>query len=133
MQLLLLIPLTFLLLFLLLPLFSLFLKAVSIGLLGVALPILAENLTRNSFFTSFNLALVVTLGALILAAALSFLLLRYKIPGSSVLRVLLILPIIVPPFVTGIGIRKLFARFGPINLGLIELGLLDKPIDWLLE
>ena len=127
----LLIPLIFLLIFLLLPLSALVTKALSLGLLGVAGPILTENLTWVSFFTTFNLALVVAVGAFLVAAILAYVLVVYEFKGSSVLRLLLILPIVVPPFVTGIGIRKLFARFGPINLGLIELGILEKPVDWL--
>lgn len=131
MQLLLFIPLIFLVLFLLLPLFSLLLKAFSLGMLEVALPILLENLTWVSFFVTFNLALVVTFGSLCLASFLTFLFVRYNFVGASYLRALLILPIIVPPFVSGIGIRKIFSRFGPLNLALIDLGILSEPIDWL--
>ncbi len=40
---------------------------------------------------------------------------------------------IMPPFVGAIGLGQLLARFGSVNLCLMDLGLLapDKPIDWL--
>src|SRR5437879_4580621 len=40
---------------------------------------------------------------------------------------------IMPPFVGAIGLGQLLARFGSVNLFLMDLGILspDKPIDWL--
>jgi iron(III) transport system permease protein len=46
---------------------------------------------------------------------------------------LLLVPMIMPPFVGAIGLGQLLARFGSVNLFLMDLGILspDKPIDWL--
>lgn len=125
------IPFLFIFIFLLIPLAMLIVNSTALGLFGVAGPILAENLTWVSLFTTFNLALTVVFGSFILAASLALILIRYRFPGDTLIRLLLILPIVVPPFVTGIGIRKLFARFGPINLVLIEFEIISQPIDWL--
>lgn len=122
---------SFLGLFLLWPLGLLCIKAFSLGAAGIALPVLSEQTTWISLFTSVNLSLVVTAVSLLLAIVFSVLISRFDFPFSSVFRFLLILPIVVPPFVSGIGIRKIFSRFGPLNSALMELGLIGSPIDWL--
>jgi iron(III) transport system permease protein len=38
---------------------------------------------------------------------------------------------VLPPFVGAIGMRQLLARFGSINLLLLQMGVIDQPIDWL--
>src|SRR5205085_752997 len=50
-----------------------------------------------------------------------------------VLAGLLLVPLILPPFVGGIGLERFFQRFGTLNLLLIKIGLVDpaRPIDWL--
>lgn len=131
MQILLIIPFVFLAIFLFLPLLHLIIKSISMGVLGIALPILQENTTWASFFTTFNLAIVVTLGSFFVATILAIVFVRFKFPLSSFYRLIFILPIVVPPFVSGIGIRKIFARFGPLNLVLTELGIINQPFDWL--
>ena len=58
---------------------------------------------------------------------------RFNFRGKAWLSGLLLVPMIMPPFVGGIGLSHLLARFGSLNLLLMDLGLLppDKPIDWL--
>ncbi len=124
-------PLIFLTLFFVAPLVALFIRAIGMGLWQVLLPILSEDLTWISFFTTFNLALTVSAGSLIIAVCLTYVFSAYKLPGASALKVMLILPIIVPPFVAGIGFKKIFSRFGPLNILLTDLGILDQPLDWL--
>ncbi len=38
---------------------------------------------------------------------------------------------VLPPFVGAIGMRQLLARFGSVNLLLLQMGVIDQPIDWL--
>jgi iron(III) transport system permease protein len=38
---------------------------------------------------------------------------------------------VLPPFVGAIGMRQLLARFGSVNLLLLEMGVVNQPIDWL--
>jgi iron(III) transport system permease protein len=80
---------------------------------------------------SINLGLVVTLVTTLLSLPLAFLLVRYVFPGKGLLNGLILVPMVLPPFVGAIGMRQLLARFGSINLLLLELGLIDQPIDWL--
>jgi iron(III) transport system permease protein len=80
---------------------------------------------------SINLGLVVTLLTTLLSLPLAFLLVRYEFPGKGLLNGLILIPMVLPPFVGAIGMRQLLARFGSINLLLLQTGIIDQPIDWL--
>ena len=55
---------------------------------------------------------------------------RYEFRGKELLNSLLLVPMILPPFVGAVGMRQMFARFGSINLSLLDLGVISQPIDW---
>jgi iron(III) transport system permease protein len=80
---------------------------------------------------SINLGLVVTLFTTLLTLPLAFLLVRYDFRGKGLLNGFILIPLVLPPFVGAIGMRQLLARFGSINLLLLEMGVIDQPIDWL--
>lgn len=79
---------------------------------------------------SVNLAILVTLATSLLAIPIALLITRNDFPGKNFLQGLLLVPMILPPFVGAVGMRQMFARFGSINLFLMETGLMDRPIDW---
>lgn len=80
---------------------------------------------------SVNLGLVVTLFTTVLSLPLALLLVRYNFPGKGLLTGLILIPMVLPPFVGAIGMRQLLARFGSVNLLLLQMGAIDQPIDWL--
>ncbi|MGH7798495.1 MAG: ABC transporter permease [Candidatus Binatia bacterium] len=80
---------------------------------------------------SVNLGLAVTLLTTVLSLPLAFLLVRYNFPGKGLLNGLILIPMVLPPFVGAIGMRQLLARFGSVNLLLLEIGVINQPIDWL--
>jgi iron(III) transport system permease protein len=80
---------------------------------------------------SVNLGLAVTLFTTLLSLPLALLLVRYNFRGKGLLNGLILIPMVLPPFVGAIGMRQLLARFGSINLLLLELGIISQPIDWL--
>jgi len=80
---------------------------------------------------SVNLGLAVTLFTTLLSLPLALLLVRYNFPGKGLLNGLILIPLVLPPFVGAIGMRQLLARFGSINLLLLDLGVINQPIDWL--
>ena len=82
---------------------------------------------RNSFL----LATLSTLATTLLCLPLAYWFTRYDFRGRGLLSALLLVPLIVPPFVGGIGLERLLNRFGTLNLWLMNMGLIDKPIDWL--
>src|SRR5919109_160078 len=80
---------------------------------------------------SVNLGLAVTLFTTLLSLPLALLLVRYNFRGKGLLNGLILIPMVLPPFVGAIGMRQLLARFGSVNLLLLELGVISQPIDWL--
>jgi len=80
---------------------------------------------------SINLGLAVTLFTTLLSLPLAYWVVRYEFPGKALLNGLILVPIVLPPFVGAIGMRQLLARFGSINLLLLEMGVIDQPVDWL--
>ncbi|MGZ9174016.1 MAG: ABC transporter permease [Candidatus Binatia bacterium] len=80
---------------------------------------------------SVNLGLAVTLFTTVLSLPLALLLVRYNFPGKGLLTGLILIPMVLPPFVGAIGMRQLLARFGSVNLLLLQMGVIDQPIDWL--
>jgi len=89
------------------------------------------DLYRDTLFHSLNLALSVTALATLVAYPLALILSRYHLPMQSAIHTLLLLPLIVPPFVGVLGIRQLFSRFGSVNCALMDLHLIESPINWL--
>ncbi|HEY7713515.1 MAG TPA: iron ABC transporter permease [Candidatus Binatia bacterium] len=80
---------------------------------------------------SVNVGLAVTLITTLLSLPLALLLVRYNFRGKALLNGLILVPMVLPPFVGAIGMRQLLARFGSVNLLLLEAGVIDQPIDWL--
>jgi len=88
-------------------------------------------ISRQSIANSFMLAGVATAATILLAVPLAFVTVRYCFPAKAFLSSLLLVPMIMPPFVGAIGMRQFLARFGSINLLLMDAGLLSAPVDWL--
>ncbi len=85
---------------------------------------------QEAILNSFRLGMVTTLATTLLSLPLAFMLVRYEFPGKSLLNGLILVPMVLPPFVGAIGMKQMFARFGSINLLLLDIGLIDQPIDW---
>ena len=89
---------------------------------------------RESLVNSLILGVCVTALTTLLALPLAVLTTRYTFPGRSWLSSLLLVPMIMPPFVGAIGIKRLLAvRGGSLNVLLANLGVIDleHSINWL--
>lgn len=95
--------------------------------------LLSSPLQRESLMNSFMIALMTTALTTCLAVPMAWALTRFQFPGRGLLSSLVLVPMIMPPFVGAIGLRQLLARYGSVNLLLMELGLVrpDAPVDWL--
>ena len=96
--------------------------------------LLLENpVAVRSLGVSFVLAGLTTLGTTLVSLPLAHAFTRLTFRGQSLLGALLLLPMVMPPFVGAIGLKQLLARYGSVNLLLIDLGLVDpaRPPDWL--
>jgi iron(III) transport system permease protein len=86
-------------------------------------PVLVKGLVNASL-----VAVGVTLLALAISLPLAVLSVRCEFPGKALLSGLLLVPLVLPPFVGGLGMRLVLGRFGPISE---MLGAGDLGIDWL--
>lgn len=93
--------------------------------------LVSNPIMREAILNSFLLAVATTFFAALLAVPLAVVTTRYSFPAKGLLTGLLLVPMIMPPFVGAIGMRQFLARFGSINLLLMDSGLISTPIDWL--
>jgi iron(III) transport system permease protein len=81
------------------------------------------------------LAVITTFVCLVISLPLAVVRTRYQFRGSGVLSVLLLVPLILPPFVGAIAMKRFLGQFGVFNLILEEIGAIDMtqslPPDWL--
>ncbi len=81
------------------------------------------------------LAVCTTLACLAIATPLAVIHSRCKFAGRGLLGVMVLVPMILPPFVGALAMRRLFSQFGIVNQLLAKIGLLDfsqsLPPDWL--
>ncbi len=93
--------------------------------------LLANPIMREAIANSFALAIVTTILTALLSIPLASLAVRYSFPAKGLLTGLLLVPMIMPPFVGAIGMRQVLARFGSLNLLLLDSGVISSPINWL--
>lgn len=85
----------------------------------------ADVLTTDSSLTAFRLSLVVATSAALLSLVMGFpvawVLSRTTFPGRTVVRGLVILPLVMPPVVGGVALFSVFGRRGFLGAPLYEL------------
>src|SRR6476660_10071289 len=72
---------------------------------------------------SIRVATVAMLASLPVGIAVAYLLARARFPGKSVVNGIVLLPLILPPVVTGYLLLLAFGRRGPIGAFLAEFGI----------
>jgi len=81
------------------------------------------------------LAVATTVLSLALSLPLAVIRTKYTFPGLGILSVLVLVPLILPPFVGAIAMKRFLGQFGVFNLLLERIGILDfsqsLPPDWL--
>jgi iron(III) transport system permease protein len=88
---------------------------------------------REGLWNALALGVVSTLATFLIAFPLSLLSYRYDFVGRGLLGVLILIPLVLPPFVGAIGIRHMLGVEGSLNAFLTEIGLMNPqaPVDWL--
>jgi iron(III) transport system permease protein len=88
---------------------------------------------REGLWNAFLLGFASTFATLCLAFPLALITHRYDFFGRKILGVLILAPMILPPFIGAVGIKQMLGVNGALNALLIELGLMqvDFPYDWL--
>jgi molybdate transport system permease protein len=110
----------------------------TLGVLLVALPIaallirapwshLVDELSSSGAWTALRLSILVSLAAaglsLILGAPVAWVLARSDVPARSVLRAIVILPLVLPPVVGGVGLLAALGRSGIVGRWLGGIGI----------
>jgi iron(III) transport system permease protein len=90
---------------------------------------------REGLWNSFALGTASTLAALVIAFPLALVGHRYDFCGKPALGVLVLAPMILPPFVGAVGVKQMLGINGAFNAALIKSWLMDAatPLDWLAE
>jgi len=90
---------------------------------------------RQGLWNSFALGAASTLAALVIAFPLALIGHRYDFAGKPILGVLVLAPMILPPFVGAVGVKQMLGVNGAFNAALIKAGMMDSatPFDWLAE
>ena len=91
---------------------------------------------RQGLVNSLMIGLCVTALTALIAVPLALLSHRFDFTGKRLLSAVVLVPMILPPFVGAIGLRRMLAReAGPLNLLLVNLGIVDpmNPPNWLGE
>ena len=97
--------------------------------------IFGNPIYRQGLWNSFAIGSCATLVAITIAFPLALVGHRYDFFGKPVLGVLVLAPMILPPFVGAVGIKQMLGVNGAFNALLIKLNLMDAalPFDWLAE
>ena len=87
---------------------------------------------RELVINSLEIGVMVTIVTSIISLPLAYFLTRYRYPGRNMLRSVILIPMIMPPFVGAIGMQQFFGLFGSVNMLLVKLNLIDisETIDW---
>lgn len=97
--------------------------------------ILSNPVRLRELFNAGALALTTTTACVVVSVPMAILQSRTRFRGQGFLGILVLLPLILPPFVGALAMRRIMAPYGTINLILNHLGLLDLenqlPPNWL--
>lgn len=92
-----------------------------------------NSLHVEAIINSLKIGFWTTILTTLLTLPIALINARFDYPGKSLLTGLLLVPMVMPPFVGAIGIQRFFAKYGSVNLFLLEQGWIDSPIIWLGE
>ena len=84
-------------------------------------PVYVEGLVN-----AFRIALVTTVFVFAIAVPLALLYDRYEFRGKALVQVLILVPMILPPFVGALGFQQIFGHYGVLNALLGTVGLAPR-------
>ena len=95
--------------------------------------VISNRVLMAELWNGLMLAMTTTGVSLLLAIPLAVLRARSRCRGQGLLGVLVMVPLILPPFVGALSMQRLLGQFGVLNLLLQRIGLIDiaRAPDWL--
>jgi len=85
----------------------------------------------KTFGNTLLLGLLVLLTATVFGLPLAYILARYRLKGKTLLTALILLPIVLPAYAGAFAFIVFFGKQGTLNLLLVELGLITKPMNFI--
>ena len=82
--------------------------------------IIISGKNRGVVLNTLILGVSTTIFSIIIGTALAFILARYEFPGKKVVSLLALAPLIIPPFISGMGFRLILGQSGLINILFLE-------------
>lgn len=97
--------------------------------------IFSNPIYREGLWNALMMGIFSTGLTLLLAFPLALVGHRYDFAGKNALGVLVLAPMILPPFVGAVGIKQMLGVNGAFNAFLMNVGMMDasRPFDWLAE
>lgn len=97
--------------------------------------VLINPLYREGLLNALGIAAVTTVLAFTIALPVAWVMARTAFAGKGLAEVLLLAPLVLPPFVGALGFEAVLGRHGALNAVLVQLGLSDwaQAHDWLAE
>ena len=109
----------FLAVFLLLPVWTVIETGSKPGLIA---EIFRNRIYVEGLLNSFAVAVVTTSGVFVISLVLALIYDRFDFPGKELCNVLMLVPMILPPFVGALGFQQLLGHYGVLNTLLDALG-----------
>jgi iron(III) transport system permease protein len=86
---------------------------------------------RQSIINSLYLGIGATIASSLIALPLAYFTARLRFAGKTLITGLLLVPLLLPPLVGAVGLRQMLGREGIINTLLMQVNLIEQPIEWL--
>ena len=116
----------FFVIFMVLPLYT----VVSQGLNpAIIMEALLSPVYQTGLLNAFKIAIVTTVLVFLISLPLAMLYDRFEFPGKTLVNMLMMLPMILPPFVGALGFQQIFGHYGVLNSVLKCFAI--APVDWL--
>ncbi len=96
---------------------------------------LVNPLYRDGLINALGIACATTVLAFAIALPAAWLMARTVFPGKGFAEVLLLAPLVLPPFVGALGFEAVLGRHGALNAVLVQCGLISwsEAPDWLID
>ncbi len=112
--------LTFFLLFLILPVFTVIEEGLRWSLIR---EVFENQLYLHGLWNSFCISVVTTAMVFLISLPLALIFDRYDFTGKSLCSLAMMLPMILPPFVGALGFQQILGHYGVINTIFVDMGL----------
>ena len=87
----------------------------------------------EGLWNAFNIGIASTTVTFLIALPLALAAYRWAFPGKKWLSILILAPLVLPPFVGAVGVKHILGVEGALNALLIDMGMMSdaNPTDWL--